>query len=46
VRPDWKEKSTIIPFRELFPEAYAEQDKQMEKFKAKTEKEGERKRTG
>lgn len=35
VRPDWKEKSTIIPFRELFPTAYAEQDKRMEKFKAR-----------
>lgn len=38
VRPDWKGKSTVIPFRELFPEAYAEQDARMEKWKLREEK--------
>jgi len=42
VRPDWKEKSTIIPFRELFPEAYAEQDARMEKIKSRKGKTGQK----
>lgn len=38
VRPDWKDKSTIIPFRTLFPAAYAEQDVHMQKWKTREEK--------
>ncbi|MFH0955040.1 MAG: 4-demethylwyosine synthase TYW1 [Candidatus Micrarchaeota archaeon] len=38
VSPEWKNKSTIIPFRELFPTAYAEQDKHMAKWNARKEK--------
>ncbi|MBU0635897.1 4-demethylwyosine synthase TYW1 [Candidatus Micrarchaeota archaeon] len=41
VRSDWKDKSTIIPFRKLFPKAFEEQDAHMQKWKerqAKTKK--------
>lgn len=38
VRPDWKEKSTIIPFRQLFPQTYLEQDAHMQKWKNREEK--------
>lgn len=38
VRPDWKDKSTIIPYRQLFPKTYEEQDAHMAKWKLKEEK--------
>ncbi len=38
VRPDWKKKSTLIPFRNLFPKEYEKQDKHMEKFNSRLKK--------